>query len=347
GSMTEGDVAKLRIGAAGLSALAISVLALAPAAWGRPVSVPPPATGAYSKISMPGAAQTSPEGNNDRGTVVGCFRGTTGPQHAFVERGGTFARITDPAAGRRFTCAAAISDTGVIVGDYIGKTGVLHGFVDRSGKYSTVSVPRASQQSGQGTVAVGINRAGVVVGWYLNPQGVEYGYILKNGHFTIVSAPGAAQTRTSGTILNGIADDGTMSGMYTAGGTEHGFTYRDGVFSPVAVPGALNTLVACISARSGLVVGAYQRLSTSHLVGFTELGGVFHSLRDPLATLGTIPQCGNDFGRVVGFYQTLHFVAHGFLFTPGATAAAITRTGQTGLHVLPPSGLGIRLGEVG
>ena len=56
--------------------------------------------------------------------------------------------------------------------------------------------------------------------------------------------------------MNGIADDGTMSGAYTnMQGRQHGFWLRDGTFHRVDVPGARNTEVACISARSGLLVG--------------------------------------------------------------------------------------------
>ncbi len=110
--------------------------------------------------------------------------------------------------------------------------------------------------------------------------------------------------------------------------------------SPRHVPSggcSRSTDVACISDRSGLLVGGYQVRGQSRFTGFTDQHGVFRSLRGPSATLGTLPQCGNDGGRVAGFYITQigHMsVTRGFRFTPGTLSGAASERGQRGPGVL-------------
>ncbi len=161
--------------------------------------------------------------------------------------------------------------------------------------------------------------------------------MLNGGRLRTVDEPHAAKT-LGGTVLNGIADDGTMSGVFTdTSQRQHGFWLRQGTFHQVDVPGARNTDVACISDRSGLLVGGYQVRGQSRFTGFTDQHGVFRSLRDPSATLGTLPQCGNDGGRVAGFYITQigHMsVTRGFRFTPGTLSGAASERGQRGPGVL-------------
>lgn len=330
-----------------LPVVAAGMLALASAADARDVPVPPTAAGTYRQVTVPGATQTTPESINDLGVIVGCFHSKTGKDLAFVDRGGSFTRFSDPVAGtgsHASTCALGISNGGEIVGSYAGGSGASHGFIDRHGRFSTIIVAHAAQ-----AFALAVNRSGVVVGGFLSGRNVEHGFVLKGGQLTVVNAPGAARASFRGTILNGIADDGTMSGTYSdAKGTLHGFTYLDGVFTPVNVPGAATTAVACISERSGLVIGVYRRLASSHDVGFTDNGGQFRSLRDPLATLGTVPQCGNDAGRVVGYYLGAGTSQHGFRFAPASTVPALSRSRQpTSRAATPGLGLGLRFGQPG
>jgi hypothetical protein len=148
------------------------------------------------------------------------------------------------------------------------------------------------------------------------------------------ATPGALALPSAAIAQN----DGTMSGVFTdTSQRQHGFWLRQGTFHQVDVPGARNTDVACISDRSGLLVGGYQVRGQSRFTGFTDQHGVFRSLRDPSATLGTLPQCGNDGGRVAGFYITQigHMsVTRGFRFAPGTLSGAASESGQRGPGVL-------------
>ncbi|MGN6677829.1 MAG: hypothetical protein ACTHKL_08580 [Streptosporangiaceae bacterium] len=311
-----------RIGIRALAfAAAIGVLAAAaPALAGTPRL----ATGKYANISVRRAVMTMAEGITDFGLIVGCFQRKTGPERGFADRHGQFAFITHPSGAgvSAVTCPLAANGGGAIVGYYQNKAGVLHGFVYRKGAFTTIDDPSAGKMSGQGTVAVGINKSGVIVGWYIDADNAEHGFELSSSAFTTVDEPAAAGTAAGGTVVNGVADDGTMSGAYTDDqGRQHGFWLRGGTFHRIDVPGARNTAVACISALSGLLVGVYRVSGHRRPSGFSYHHGVFRTLADPSATMGTDPQCANDRSRVVGFYVRDQKLT-GFRFTPGAARAA-------------------------
>jgi hypothetical protein len=314
-------------------AAAIGVLVAAPAAVAQIVATPPVEPGTYTRIAVPRAA-TLAEGINDSGVIVGCFQRKTGPERGFIDRHGRFTTITDPAAATSragITCPAGINNAGAIVGQYRARSGVLHGFVYRNRKFKRIDEPHAGHRSGEGTTAVEINKAGVIVGYYLTGKDLEKGFIFRNGVFTTVTYP-AADSLGLGTALNGIADDGTISGLYEdVRGRIHGFWYRNGAFHKIDVPGARQTAVACISERSGLIVGTYQPRSGAGGRGFTYHQGVFRTLPHPVGSVDAFPQCGNDRSRIVGFYYTNknrnRTVA--FKFTPGnASAGAVSQSGQ-------------------
>jgi probable HAF family extracellular repeat protein len=318
-----------------VAAAVAGVLALpaaASAVGAMPPRTPPLAKGKYIDISIPRATSTMVEDISDSGQIVGCFSRQSGPQHGFSEQQGTFTVLTHRSGGHPSaqTCAAGVSASGAIVGYYSNKRGDLHGFLYQHGSFTTIDAPRAGRRPGEGTTAVGINKAGVIVGFYVTAGHAERGFILRDGKFRTVNAPGAGRAVGEGTALNGIADDGTMSGLYTSGGgRQHGFWLRRGVFHRVNVPGAQDTVVACISQRTRLLVGAYRIAGHKKFLGFTFNHGVYRTLREPLATGDTIPQCGNDSGHVVGYYIGSAGVFQGFQFTPAA-AASLTVPGTRG-----------------
>jgi hypothetical protein len=307
------------------AAATIGVLALGPAAVAETAAIPPLEPGTYARVVVPGAAMTMAEGINDSGVIVGCFQRKTGPERGFIDHHGNFTIITEPAAAKSragSTCPAGIDNAGAIVGQYRDRSGLFHGFLYKNRKFTTIDEPKAGRKSGQGTTAVEINRAGVIVGWYVTSRGAEKGFILKAGAFTTVTHP-AADSLGLGTALNGIADNGTMSGLYAGKyGRLHGFRYRGGIFHNVDVPGARNTVVACISERSGLIVGSYQPRGGSAQRPFTYHHGVFRTLPNPVFSVDVFPQCGNDLGRVVGFYYAKNQGTRAFRFIPGKASAA-------------------------
>jgi hypothetical protein len=312
-------------------ATAIGMLVAVPAAVAQIVATPPVQPGTYTKIAVP-RATTMAEGINDSGVIVGCFKRKTGPERGFIDRHGKFTIITDPAAATSrvgVTCPVGIDNAGAIVGQYRDGSGVFHGFVYQNRKFTTIDEPHASHRSGRGTTAVEINTAGVIVGWYVTSKGLMKGFIFRNGVFTSVTHP-AADSLGLGTVLNGIADDGTISGLYEdVRGSVHGFWYRNGIFHKIDVPGAHETEVTCISERSGLIVGDYELRSGAGHRGFTYHHGAFRTLRHPVGSVDSFPQCGNDRSRIVGFYYTNKDRTVAFKFTPGSVSAgAISQGGQ-------------------
>jgi hypothetical protein len=314
-SQTTIRVTKLT-GAVGLVATLLA--SSAPWASASPQTGPPLAVGRYTAITVPGGKNVMAEGISDSGTIVGCDQQKAGGR-GFVERNKKFTVLADPAAGKKgFTCAFSINSQGVIVGDY-GST-KFHGFVLKGTRFTTIEEPQAGHETGDGTVAVDLNDSDTIVGFYFTSKNAERGFVLRNGKFTTINFPGHAKAKHRATILNGISDNGTMTGIFFYGtGNQISFTDHNGRFRPIAVPQAKATSVACASKRSGLLVGAYEIGGSKVLRGFTFSRGVYRTLRASSGKRGTIPQCGNDHGAVVGFSTGSVNLSSSsaFLFTPG------------------------------
>jgi probable HAF family extracellular repeat protein len=118
--------------------------------------------GSFSAIEAPGATETSADGINDAGLIVGAYTTgggftTGGVQHGFLDAGGIFTTIVVPGASA--TQAFGINSAGEIVGWFDDATG-RHGFLDVGGVFTTIDAPAA----GGITEAYGINDGGQVSG---------------------------------------------------------------------------------------------------------------------------------------------------------------------------------------
>jgi hypothetical protein len=90
-------------------------------------------------------------------------------------------------------------------------------------------------------------------------------------------------------------------------------------FVTVDFPAAYTTRLTGINA-GGTIAGLYNATSSSFANGFTDSSGVFSSLSVPGATLGTVTNGINGFGKTVGSYGTGTIFApdeHGFLDNSG------------------------------
>ncbi len=125
-----------------LIAGAASALALVPA-----VASAAAAPARYTTIDVPGAADTAAVGINDSGVVSGFYEDSSGNDHGFLDRKGTFTTINVPGAAD--TVATVINDLGVVVGYYIDSSGDSHGFVDRGGHFTTVDAPAPARHRGR------------------------------------------------------------------------------------------------------------------------------------------------------------------------------------------------------
>jgi hypothetical protein len=301
----------------GAAALALTLLTISvPSASASVLSGPPPATGRYITIKVPGGTNVSAEGISDSGTTIGCDD-RKGVGRGFVEKDKKFTVLADPKAGAKgSTCPSAINSRGVIVGLY----GSLrsHGFVFDGTRYTTIDEPQAGHGIGEGTIAVGINDTGVIVGRYFTPKRVERGFVLRNGKFTSISFPGPAGAKNTSTDVDGISDNGTMTGIFFDRAGDHiSFIDHDGKFRRISVPGAKITSVECISLHSGFVVGDYQTSAKAPSRGFTLHNGTYRTLQAAPAKKDTYPQCGNDHGEVAGYVTSDGDSVSGFLFKPG------------------------------
>jgi hypothetical protein len=312
--------------AAALAVPASVVLALSPAVAasagsavaGSPASGPPSAPGKYTSIVIPHGSFVQPEDISDSGVIVGCYLpADINAMHGFIDKGGKFSFLADPAAGASgTTCATGINDAGVIVGWYYTTT--AHGFLDRHGTFTTINAPGAGTGTDQGTFPLGINKAGEIVGYEITGKFFEHGFVLKNGKFTTIDYPVSAHRHPEATSLDGIGDDGTVSGVYAPKGNVHSFLDQAGKFLTLTVPGAERTFAGAVSETGGYTIGTYQPTSGTHepTIGFTYIANIFHSLRDPAAPDNTFPQGVNGAGKVVGYYLDHELHKHGFLFTP-------------------------------
>jgi probable HAF family extracellular repeat protein len=103
-----------------------------------------------------GQVWSEPFGINHAGQVVGRFwDGAT--EHGFIESGGIYTTLDDPAASHG-TFATGINDAGQVVGWFRDDT-TMHGFVESGGNYATLDYPASGE-----TFAGGINDKGQIVG---------------------------------------------------------------------------------------------------------------------------------------------------------------------------------------
>jgi probable HAF family extracellular repeat protein len=83
----------------------------------------------FTAIEVPGATDTTPEGINNNGVIVGFFVDTDGNQHGFILNDGTFTKPVDPPGSTSAgTTVESITAAGSIAGTFIDSTGVSRGF---------------------------------------------------------------------------------------------------------------------------------------------------------------------------------------------------------------------------
>jgi uncharacterized membrane protein len=116
------------------------------------------------------------------------------------------------------------------------------------------------------------------------------------------------------TNVNGINNSNVIVGYYyDSQYFVHGFIYRAGKYTAVNFPGATMTEVLGINDNSD-VVGMYQKPGTLNFHGFLRHNGVFTTLNDPSAKIGTMAFGINNGGTIVGTYDN----HQGFVYQNGA-----------------------------
>jgi hypothetical protein len=224
-----------------------------------------------------------PRGINDAGVIAGYYNDAGGTSHGFVDDGGVFSDVDDPAAASNDT-VYGINDAGQLVGNYTDSSGTDHGFVDNGGAFTPIDEPLSSGSGG--TAATGINASGQIVGAY-NVGNIVEGFIDNNGTFTTVSDPSGPNY----TDPQGLNDLGQIVGFYIDGsGVQQGFvatptdTLSNGASFEISGPSADDVVFA--GDNDTLKLDQPQSYSGT-ISGLTETGTLDFAGFNAATTTGT------------------------------------------------------------
>jgi uncharacterized membrane protein len=267
----------------------------------------------FRNVDVPGAAFTSANGINNRGTVLGTWDNTGSPfGFGFIEQpGGQPITFNFPGTSG-VTASSGINDVGTAVGAYLDSGGMLHGWVrSPGGSFTQFDDPLGAL----GTSVNQINDNGLMVGGYIDASGSGHGFVCYHGAFTTLDFPAA-----SGTVLTGVNNSGAIVGSYTDTlGVSHGFLYRKGTFTTIDPPGAgtspgEGTIGLSISSN-GVIAGPFT--NDSGFFGFLLSKGQFSSLNDPNAVTGLSVQLNlsSNGHYASGEYFDASGVLHGYVAT--------------------------------
>jgi len=170
----------------------VVMLGLAATSTGNPLT--------FEDLDVPNAGTTVANGINDKGQIVGLFRGASGT-HGFLLSKGQFATI-DVIPGASDTEAYGLNDKGDVVGKFLDSSGE-HGFLLAQGTFTSIDIPGASL-----TDAFGINNRGQIVGHFRDTISND-AFLLSAAGFTRITVPGALLTAAFGINDHGdiVGDD--------------------------------------------------------------------------------------------------------------------------------------------
>lgn len=268
----------------------------------------------FVAIDVPNSTQTTANGINYSGTIVGSYTTTSGHTHGYRLQSGKFTTIDYPSSTS--TVINGINDYGDVVGTYqLSGSQKTHGFIRfHTGSLRKLDFPNATF----GTTANGINKSLEVVGSFNN--GNQFGYTYKNGTYTKVSAP---TNSFPDTILNGISNPGVIVGQVFSGDSWRGFwklgsdlDFLEPFLNPDNIVYGVNghtDLVGCHNGGRGFWI---KLAESSEAEGSSEK---FPSISSIQYTnhLNTCPMSINYNRSIVGTYlDNSTFLPHGFLAIP-------------------------------
>jgi probable HAF family extracellular repeat protein len=233
--------------------------------------------------------QTSAQGINDRGQIVGWFH-DNGAYGGFLYSDGVYTIFDNT-----IKYALGINARGDVVG-YTNGGGP--GFRYSGGMLT--SMPDYTN---------GLNARGDIVGATTNGGG----FLYSRGSYTPLNVPGAYST-----YAEGINAAGRIVGTYddNINFDAHGFLYSGGVYKTLDATSQFGgqTFAEGINAR-GDIVGYCLGCGGGGYEGFVYHDGVYAYFTVPGATF-TSAYGINDLGEIVGNYDDINGVQHGFLATP-------------------------------
>jgi len=289
------------------------------------------------------ARQTTPQGINPGGDIVGLYLDAVGQQHGFLLRGRTFTTIDVP--GTLVGAAAipilptlprGISPSGEIVGNFtapvstapwgsptycpaVGSLACIKGFLYSHGEFSIVLFP-----GHPGAIPQRITPDGTIYGCYHDFDFLAsmVGFASSRFGYTSLATGGDELADPEGSLLasmnTGATPDGNIVvGLYTdmTTGLDHGYLLQYGNLQAYDVPGSTTTRIWDIN-PAGNFVGRY--FDTAHnLHGFMQIAGQSGpTVIDYPGAVTTVAVGINPGGSIVGQYTDNLGQAHGFLAVP-------------------------------
>ncbi len=211
--------------------------------------------------NFPGSAQTQVVGINNDKTTVGFFVDAAGANVGFVEHGGRFTAVANPAtpATAPFNQLLGVNDYGVAVGFFDDAAGASHGYTydTRDGSFADVALP----MNPDGVTATGIADDGTLSGFFTKNK-ATFGFLLHHGVFRQLSFGAGTNTQALG-----VNDGHQVVGSYLdAAGTTHGFVWSAGRgLTRVDEPDATtSTVVNGLNSRGQLVGFYVDRAGNTH-----------------------------------------------------------------------------------
>jgi probable HAF family extracellular repeat protein len=260
------------------------------------------AQGTYTQIDVSGGFDTSCNGINTAGEVVGGYIDAGGASHGFLLSGVVFTTIDRP--GATSTAAFGLNDVGQIVGSNSpGEGAFLYDVATQ--KFTEIMYPGAKV-----TFPIAINNAGTIVGTEDATNGIENGFELIGSTYTKLQPPNVFQS-----TLAGITDSGEVLGAaYGVDGPETNFLFDRGKYKRLTLASVPSAVLYGVNPSGTEFVGFFE-LQSGAQEGFLYQGGNFQKLRFP-GSSHTYPSGINSAGIVVGTFTDSDGNLHGFLWTP-------------------------------
>lgn len=229
----------------------------------------PPYT-SFTAENRLGSVQTQVTGLNNAGTTVGFWSptnlGSGDDNLGFVDQGGTFTDVTNPATGSgpAINQLLGVNDNNIAVGFYTDTAGATHGYTYNIAT-KTFSANIDDPNGIGATTAAAINNKGDIAGFYTDSGGVVHGFVDVGGVFTTIDPTGSQATQ-----LLGINNDGLAVGDWIdAGGTMHGllFNLATDTFQNIDDPNGVGATTVNGINDKGQLVGFYVN-GADNTIGF-------------------------------------------------------------------------------
>jgi uncharacterized membrane protein len=238
--------------------------------------------GVYTRIDVPGGANTLARGISEQGTIIGQYT-AAGVTHGFAYAEGNYVHPIDvpaelfdnPASAARHTLALRISPQGDIVGCFHEANQAMttmHGWLWRNGTFTALATPhdaRDTTSRDPDTMNNGITPTGEIAGFYFSSgvsyvadgKGIVFTFTVEGDRFTL-----AWDVNARGDIV-GVVGENQANTVGVAVNARGFLRNKHGAYRILEVQGASNTQVIGINTRRE-IVGQYTDATTGTTHGF-------------------------------------------------------------------------------